>query len=416
MKRDSVKQIYLPDIVGSGYKAFWEFKGRYRVVKGSRASKKSKTTALNSIVRIMQYPAANMLCVRKVYRTLKDSCFTELKWAIKRLGVESWWDVKESPLEMTYKPTGQKILFRGLDDPLKITSVTVDSGVLCWLWIEEAYEMSSEPDFDTLDESIRGEMPPGLFKQVTLTFNPWNEHHWLKKRFFDREAESDILAVTTNYLCNEWLDAADKKVFETMKRNNPRRYRVAGLGDWGIVEGLIYENWEERAFGLDEIRSIPSVKSAFGLDFGYTNDPTAFFAGLLDLEDKTLYVFDEFYEKGLSNKKICDKIVDMGFRKERITADSAEPKSIDELNALGLRVSGAKKGKDSILNGIQWIQDLKIIVHPRCVNFLTEISNYTWSKDKFGRSLNVPTDDFNHLMDAMRYALESFVRGNRWMY
>ncbi len=209
----------------------------------------------------MEYPQANLLCVRKTYRTLKDSCFTELKWAIHRLGVDAWWDIKESPLEMTYKPTGQKILFRGLDDPLKVTSITVEVGVLCWLWIEEAYEISSEADFDTLDESIRGEVPPGLFKQITLTFNPWNEHHWIKHRFFDAAPDPDILAMTTNYTCNEWLDAADKKVFETMKRNNPRRYRVAGLGDWGIVEGLVYENWEERLFSIDEVRKTPGTST-----------------------------------------------------------------------------------------------------------------------------------------------------------
>lgn len=407
------QKYYLPDIVGRGYKTFWNFKGRYRVVKGSRASKKSKTTALWFIYNMMKLPGANLLVIRKTYRTLKDSCFTELKWAINRLGVNRWWEIKESPLEMTYKPTGQKIYFRGLDDPLKVTSITVENGALCWGWIEEAYEITNESDFDTLDESIRGEVPEGLFKQWTFTFNPWNEHHWIKKRFFDAEPNEDILALTTNYLCNEWLDDADKKVFETMRKNNPRRYQVAGLGAWGIVDGLVYENWTERAFLLDDARN---CKSAFGLDFGYTNDPSAFFVGFLDLEGKRLYVWDEFYEKGLSNKKIADLIVKMGYRKERITADSAEPKSIDELNTLGLRVTAAKKGKDSILNGIQWIQDLEIVIHPRCVNFITEISNYTWDTDKFGNKLNKPIDDFNHLMDAMRYALEQFIVGNKWMY
>lgn len=264
----------LSTVVGGGYNKFWHFKGRYRVCKGSRASKKSTTTALNIIKRMMEYPDANTLVVRKVFRTLKDSCFTQLKWAIHRLGVDAHWEVKESPLEMTYRPTGQKIYFRGLDDPLKVTSITVEHGYLCWCWIEEAYEISNEKDFDMLDESIRGAIPPetGLFKQITLTFNPWNEHHWLKARFFDR-ADPQILALTTNYLCNEWLDAADLLVFETMKKNNPRRYRVAGLGDWGIVDGLIFENWEERAFSVEEIRRVPGIKSAFGLDFGYTNDP-----------------------------------------------------------------------------------------------------------------------------------------------
>lgn len=426
--------VSLPEVVGKGYGTFWNWKGRYRAVKGSRASKKSKTTALWFITNMMKYPDANTLVVRKTYRTLKDSCFTELKWAIHRLGVDAFWDVKESPLEMTYKPTGQKIYFRGLDDPLKVTSITVDQGCLCWMWIEEAYEISSEDDFNMLDESIRGAVPEGsdLFKQITLTFNPWNEHHWLKKRFFDNP-DDETLALTTNYMCNEWLDAADRKVFETMKKQNPRRYRVAGLGDWGIVDGLVYENWKEEAFeiiskadflDLDEAEQKAknyvfkeSVKSAFGLDFGYTNDPAALFVGFIDTKDKKIYVYDEMYAAGLSNERIADNVQSMGYGKERIIADSAEPKSIDQLKGLGLKVKGAEKGKDSVNHGIQFIQDYEIIIHPRCVNFLTEISNYTWDKDKLGNKLNRPIDDFNHLMDAMRYALEKFIaKGSRWMY
>lgn len=418
------EKMYLPDIVGKGYATYWNFKGRYRAVKGSRASKKSKTTALWFIYNMMKYKYANALVIRKTFRTLKDSCFTELRWAVKRLKVEHLWNFKESPLEAEYIPTGQKIFFRGLDDPLKITSITVDIGVLCWMWIEEAYEIMSEADFDTLDESIRGECPEGLFKQITLTFNPWNERHWLKKKFFDRQ-DPDILAITTNYLCNEFLDSNDLAVFERMKINNPRRYAVAGLGGWGIVEGLVYENWKEESFEFitkkeaDEGKTgviKDNLKSAFGLDFGYTNDPSALFCGAVDLENKKLYVFDEFYEKGLSNKRIAEKIIEMGYRKERITGDCSEPKSIDELNSFQLHVKGAKKGKDSINNGIQWIQELEIIIHPRCVNFLTEISNYTWDSDKFGKKLNKPIDDFNHLMDAMRYGLEKYITGNKWIY
>lgn len=405
--------IKLPEIVGKGYKAFWHFKGRYRVVKGSRASKKSKTTALWYIYNLMKYKDANLLVVRKTFRTLKDSCFKELKWAVKRLKVEHLWDFTLSPLEAVYKPTGQRIYFRGLDDPLKVTSIAVDVGCLCWMWIEEAYEIMKEDDFNILDESIRGETPEGLFKQITITFNPWNERHWLKKRFFDAEPDPDILAITTNYLCNEWLDAADLKVFETMKKNNPRRYAVAGLGGWGIVDGLVYENWKEESFTLEDIKH---CKSAFGLDFGYTNDPSAFFVGFLDVDNKKLYVWDEIYQKGMSNRKIYEAITEAGYNKENITGDSAEPKSIDELKGYGLRIKGAEKGKDSIKNGIQWIQDLEIIIHPRCINFLTEISNYTWDKDRFGNTLNVPIDDFNHLMDAMRYALEKYIKKNKWLY
>lgn len=437
MKIDpKAKVVNLPEIVGKGYATFWNFKGRYRVCKGSRASKKSKTTALNTIVRMMQYPDANMLVVRKVFRTLKDSCFTELKWAINRLGVQAWWEIKESPLEMTFtnrQGKQQKIYFRGLDDPLKVTSITVEHGYLCWCWIEEAYEITSEDDFDMLDESIRGAIPEetGLFKQITLTFNPWSEKHWLKRRFFD-SPDGEILAMTTNYTCNEWLDCADLRVFESMKKNNPRRYAVAGLGGWGVVDGLVYENWREEAFELitkkeylqlDEAERslkhyvfLDNLKSGFGLDFGYTNDPSALFCGFIDMDALKIYVWDEMYEKGLSNKRIYETIKGMGYSKERITGDSSEPKSIDELRALGLRIKGAIKGKDSIRNGIQFIQDFEIIVHPRCVNFLTEISNYTWDKDKFGNKLNVPIDDFNHLMDAMRYGFEKYVpNGSKWL-
>ena len=418
MQTENVIRINLPEVVGKGYGSFWRFKGRYRVVKGSRASKKSKTTALWFIVNMMKYPQANTLVIRKTFRTLKDSCFTELKWAVHRLKVDAWWEFKESPLEATYLPTGQKIYFRGLDDPLKVTSITVDVGVLCWAWLEEAYEVMKEDDFNILDESIRGEVPEGLFKQWTITFNPWNEHHFLKKRFFDAPPDPDILAITTNYMCNEWLDAADIKVFEDMKKRNPRRYAVAGLGGWGIVDGLVYENWKEQTFDhtSDEFKKEhPNLISCFGLDFGYTNDPSTLFCGLLDLKEKRLFVFDEMYEKGLSNKRIAETVHGMGYGKERITADSAEPKSIDELKSLGLRVKAATKGKDSIKNGIQWIQDLEIIIHPRCVNFITEISNYTWDQDKFGTKLNVPIDDFNHLMDAMRYALEKYITEKKWL-
>ena len=407
------KSLFLPEVVGRGYGTFWNFRGRYRVCKGSRASKKSKTMALWLVTSIMQYPQANALVVRKVFRTLKDSCFTELKWAIRRLEVDAWWEIKESPLEMTYRPTGQKIYFRGLDDPLKVTSITVEVGYLCWLWIEEAYEIMKEADFDMINESIRGAIPPetGLFKQVTLTFNPWNEHHWIKARFFDSPSP-DVLAMTTNYQCNEWLDEADLRVFEDMKQRNPRRYRVAGLGDWGIVDGLIFENWEEAAFDPAEISGRPGVRSAFGLDFGYTNDPTALFCGLVDPKEKTIWVFDELYERALTNAMIAQRVTAMGLAKERIRADAAEPKSIEELRQAGLpHIRAARKGPDSIRNGIQFIQDYRILIHPRCVNFQTEISNYTWDTDRFGRRLNVPIDDFNHLMDAMRYALEDILSG-----
>lgn len=400
-------RVYLPDIVGKGYGAFWRFKGRYKAVKGSRASKKSSTQALKAIIEIVENPTVNWLVVRKVERTLRDSCFAQLKWAIHRLQLDRYFKCSTSPLEITYVPTGQKILFRGLDDPLKVTSITVEVGSLCRLWVEEAYEITSEEAFDRLDESIRGQLPEGMYHQVVLTFNPWSDRHWLKKRFFD-EPSGNVLAMTTNYMCNEFLSESDLILFEEMKKN-PRRYRTAGLGEWGIVEGLVFENWEEQAFDVNEVSKRPNVKSAFGMDFGYVNDPSTLFCSLVDTVAREIYVFDEMYEKGMSNEDILSKVSEMGYAKERIKADSAEPKSIAYLRKAGLRnIRAAKKGPDSIRAGISLIQDYKIIVHPRCVNFLTEISNYTWDKDKFDNMVNKPIDDFNHLMDAMRYAMEEF--------
>ena len=404
--------ISLKNVVGQGYSEFWHTKKRYVVCKGSRASKKSKTSALWHIVNIMQHPGANALVIRKTERTLRDSCYADLKWAINRLGVSAYWKATLSPLELVYLPTKQRIIFRGLDDPLKLTSISTECGSICFVLIEEAYEITKEEDFNFIDESIRGELPDGLWKRITIILNPWSESHWIKKRFFDNP-DDDVLAMTTTYKINEFLDEADIKLFEKMKINNPKRYNVAGLANWGISEGLIYEDFIEEDFDISEIKKRTNAKFCFGLDFGYVNDATALFCGIIFEQEKLLYVFDELYEKNLSNEKIAEKIFKMGYSKEKIIADSAEPKSIDRLYDLGIRgIKAARKGKDSIVNGIDYLQDFKIIVHPICVNFLLEIQNYAWQTDKNGKQINKPIDDFNHLMDAMRYAIEDFAKGD----
>lgn len=397
--------INISKAVGKGYKDFIMCKKRYRVVKGSRGSKKSTTTAQDIILKMTMYPLANTLVIRKTFNSHKDSTWTQLKWAAKNLGLEDDWNFSKSPLEATRKSTGQKILFRGLDDPMSITSITVEHGYLCWAWFEEAFQVMNEDDFNKVDMSIRGQLPDGYYKQITITFNPWSEKHWLKKRFFDTD-DPNILALTTTYECNEWLGPDDKALFEQMKINNPRRYNIEGLGNWGIAEGLVYENFIEQEFDYMDISKRAGAKTVFGLDFGYTNDPTAFIAAIVDQENKELYIFDEHYQKAMTNEDIANMIKYKGYSKETITADSAEPKSIDDIKSKGIyRIKAAKKGKDSILNGIQNIQNYKIIIHPKCENFLIEINNYVWS-NKNGIVINKPIDDFNHLMDALRYAME----------
>lgn len=402
--------VYLPDIVGRGYGKFWKDESRYRVLKGGKGSKKSATTALNYIYRLMKYPESNLLVVRGVMNTHRDSTFAQLKWAQERLQVSHLWHNTVSPMEMTYIPTGQKILFRGFDDVLKLASTTVSKGYLCWVWIEEAFEIGSEADFDKLDLSVpRGNIPQSLFKQTTLTFNPWSETHWLKKRFFDESSE-DVSTYSTNYLCNEFLDETDKAVFERMKKENYRKYTVSGLGEWGIAENLIYENFEVLDFDPKKLGKEDNTEWQYkylqGLDFGYTNDPTAFIAFAANPITKEIYIYDEHYQTKMLNCDIAEMIRKKGFAKERIRADCAEPKSIDDLRRLGIsRITPSVKGKDSIVNGIAYIQEFKIFVKPCCLNTITELSSYCWSTDTRENGINKPTDENNHLMDSLRYAI-----------
>lgn len=401
-------KVDIASIIGKGYNRYWHFKGRYRVVKGGRGSKKSATTALWYIYHMMKMPLANLLVIRKAFNTHKDSTYAQLKWAINRLQVKHLWKVTKSPLEITYIPTGQKILFRGLDDPMSITSITVDTGHLCWAWFEEAYQVTNEDDFDKIDMSIRGELPVGYFKQLTLSFNPWNERHWLKARFFDAKDDPNILAITTNYMCNEFLGDDDRALFEWMKENRPRRYKVEGLGDWGIADGVIFDNWSELAFDIDEVRKRPGVVAAFGLDFGYMSDPSALAGAFVDKEKKEIYIFDEHYQHGMLNNEIAAMIKYKGYAKEKIIADSAEPKSIEEIKRLGIsRIEQAAKGPDSVLNGIQFLKQFTIYVHSSCTNAMIELANYVWDTDKkTGKTINKPIGEYNHFIDALRYAME----------
>lgn len=411
----TTSKIATSQLVGKGYDDFWNCKKRYRVLKGGKASKKSSTTALNFIYRLMKYKDSNLLVVRQVMNTHRDSTFAQLKWAQQRLGVGNLWNNTVSPMEMCYLPTGQKILFRGFDDVLKLASTTVSKGYLNFVWIEEAFEISSEADFDKLDLSApRGFVPPPLFKQTTVTFNPWSANHWLKARFFDKPS-GDTATFSTNYLCNEFLDATDRAVFERMKKQNARKYDVAGLGNWGIAEGLVFENWSVGRVEIPESERY-LWKDFFGLDYGYTNDPTAFVAFKANPSARKLYIYDEFYRTRMLNCDIADEIKRRGFAKERIRADCAEPKSNDDLKRLGIsRIMPSPKGRDSILNGIAGLCEYQITVHPSCVNMIRELSSYVYDGKARENGLIMPKDSDNHLCDALRYGFSDvkFFRAER---
>lgn len=419
-------KISIKKIIGKGYNRFWNCKRRYRAVKGSRGSKKSCTTAIWFIFMMMEFYKKyklkpNVLVIRRFYNTHKNSTRAQLVWAIKKLGVKHLWKIPKGDNELTYIPSGQKILFRGLDDPQSITSITVEDGYLCWVWFEEAFQVTSEDDFNKIDMSIRGEIPAPLFKQITLTFNPWSDKSWLKRRFFDNP-DNDTLALTTTYMDNEFLGEDDLAIFEKMKEQNPKRYRIEGLAEWGISEGLIYTNWKVEDFDIDillqehygekDSRGLPNFVSCNGMDFGYSADPTFFVASYADKKNYKIYIYYEFCETTMSNQKIANTVITAGFGKSSIYADSEDPRTINELRLLGLRgIRGCKKGAGSVLGGIQRLQDYEIIVHPRCAHIIEELSNYAWKKDKMtDKIMNEPEHDFSHGMDALRYATETLPR------
>lgn len=403
--------VSIAQAMGRGYNRFYHSKNFYRVVKGSRGSKKSKTAALTFIANILKYEWANLLVIRRYSNTNKQSTYTDFKWAAAKLKVYHLFKFNESLPEITVKATGQKILFRGLDDELKITSIAVDVGMLCWAWFEEAYQIENQEKFDTVVESIRGSFDdPNFYKQITVTFNPWSERHWLKRAFFDSETRfSDVFADTTTFRDNEWLDDQDKNRLMDLYRTNPRRARVVCDGDWGVAEGLVFDgNFEVRDFDFNKkIKEIGTT--VHGMDFGFTHDPTTLPSAVYDQTRKELWIYGELYKTGLLIDDIVHEINERELTRAKIIADSANPLMIAELHQKGIsRIKGARKGKDSIEQGITFMQGLRIYIHPSCVNTIEEFNTYCYDKDKEGNWLNQPEDKNNHIIDALRYALEEF--------
>ena len=402
------KEINLPEIIGKGYGKFWkDTTHRYVICKGSRSSKKSKTTALWIIYHMMKYPLSNALVVRQVYNTHRDSTYSDLQWAVNRLKVSHLWKFSKSSLWVEYMPTGQRIMFRGCDNAMSITSISVPKGVLNICWFEEFFQIN-EDDFNKIDMSIRGELPPGYFFRIIGTFNPWSDKHFSKKRFFD-DPDEMTYSFTTNYMVNEWNGPETIKLFENMKKRNPRRYRIEGLGEWGISEGLVYDNWEVSNFNLKDIPNSQDFILCYGADFGF-NDPTTILSIAVDEENKYIYIYSELYKKYMTPDDIEKMIKDNNLQKCRIIADCSRPEIISQLNRKGCNVVACKKGKDSILTGIQFIQDYKIIVHPSCTHVQEELSLYCWDKDKLGNKLDKPEDTNNHTLDALRYSLEPIMK------
>ena len=380
---------------------------RYEIVWGGAGSGKSHIVARKILYRLLKesHVKHNFLVIRKVDRTIKRSVFALVKNIISIWGLTDEFDINLTDKTMVYKPTGSQIMFSGLDDVEKLKSI---EGVTS-IWCEEATELNQE-DFEQLDLRLRGNT--GALKQITLTFNPISEQHWIKKVFFDDPIDG-VFELKTTFLDNSFIDEEYKMVMSNKKKTNLRYYNIYALGNWGVADGLIFNNVSTRLIRPDEVQGLEYVQ---GLDFGYTNDPSAFNQSYIDMKNKKLYVYDGFYRKGMPNADIAQSIKDMQGHRHLTTADSSEPKSIDYITKKGVNIRGAMKGPGSISTGIDFLLEFEIIVNAHLVEFMVEFNNYCWGTDKDGKATNKPADDFNHFIDGLRYACEHHTRNNGFVF
>lgn len=391
---------------------------RYIVMKGSAGSGKSVDTAQHYILRLLKDKGRNLVCIRKSDITNRDSTYAELTGAIYRMfgdKAEQYWHIKQSPLQITCKVNGNQIIFRGVNDMKqreKLKSITFQKGKLTDVWIEEATELT-QSDFEIIDDRLRGELPPGQFYQIRMTFNPVNKSHWIKKVFFDTPDEN-VLTHHSTYLMNRFIDEAYHARMERRRLVDPEGYQIYGLGDWGEIGGLILHNWEIK----DISRNLNDYDDiALGQDFGF-NHANAIL--LLGIKDDNIYILDEIYEFEKDTSEIIEiaKRRDLPMKKQ-LWCDSAEPDRIKEWTKAGFRAKGVDKGgsKGSVNAQIDWLKQRFIYVHPHCVNTIKEMQQWKWKKDdKTGEYLDEPVPIQDDAMAALRYGVEGWRKAQRWLY
>lgn len=390
---------------------------RYIVMKGSAGSGKSVDTAQNYILRLMRDKGRNLVAMRKSDISNRDSTFAELTGSLYRMfgdKYEQYWRINKSPMSLTFKPNGNQIIFRGMNDDRqreKLKSITFPRGKLTDVWLEEATEFT-QADLEIIDDRLRGELPPGQFYQIRMTFNPVNKNHWIKKVFFDIPDEN-VLTHHSTYLGNRFIDDAYRARMERRKIVDPEGYQIYGLGEWGEIGGLILHNWEvtEVSQNLNDYDDI-----AIGQDFGF-NHANAIL--LLGWKDDNIYIIDEIYlfEKDTS-EIIQESIAHAIPTKRQMWCDSAEPDRIKMWQKAGYRARGVDKGGSagSVKAQIDWLKQRKIYVHPHCTNTIKEMQQWKWKKDeRTGEYLDEPIPFQDDAMAALRYGVEGWRKLKKWL-
>ena len=379
---------------------------RYIVMKGSAGSGKSYDTAANYILRLMNDKGRNLVCVRKSDITNRDSTFAELTGAIYKMfgeKAEQYWKINYTPLQLTCRANGNKIIFRGMNDEKqreKLKSITFQKGKLTDVWCEEATELT-QADFEIIDDRLRGELPPGQFYQIRLTFNPVNKNHWIKQHFFDY-TDSDTLTHHSTYLMNRFIDDAYRRRMERRKQVDPEGYRIYGLGEWGEIGGLILSNYIIEEFDTSPGNFDYMVNAQ---DFGFNH---ANCIGEVGFKDGELYLCKELYEFERDTAELIQLAAKKEFNKQlTMWCDSAEPDRIKMWRKAGYKAQPVKKEPNSVKAQIDYLQQHRIHIHPSCINTIKEIQQWKWRKDeKTGEYLDEPVPFQDDAMAMLRYSIE----------
>lgn len=379
---------------------------RYIVMKGSAGSGKSVDTAQHYILRLMRNPGRNLVAMRKSDITNRDSTFAELTAAIYRMfgdQADRYWRINKSPLQLTCRHNGNKIIFRGMNDDKqreKLKSITFQKGKLTDVWLEEATEFT-QADVEIIDDRLRGELPPGQFYQIRMTFNPVSSSHWIKKVFFDLP-DQNVFTHHSTYRDNRFIDAAYRARMDRRRLVDPEGYKIYGLGEWGESGGLILSNYVVEEFDTSPERFDYMVNSQ---DFGYNH---ADCIGEVGFKDGDLYLCKELYVFEKDTAEIIELANARGFCKSlRMWCDSAEPDRIKMWRKAGYRAQSVKKGPGSVKAQIDHLKQLRIHIHPSCVNTIKEIQQWKWQKDeRTGQYLDEPVNFFDDAMAMLRYSIE----------
>ncbi len=369
---------------------------------GGRGSTKSSFVSIEIVLGIMKNPDTNAVALRKVGAYLRDSVFSQIEWAIEKLGVSHLWEIKPSVPEMVYTKTGQKILFRGADKPSKLKSTKVTHGYVRYIWYEELDEFHGMKEIRSINQSL---MRGGEKFTVFYSYNPpQNRRSWVNREALKKRDDMLIHKSTYQSVPREWLGEQFFLEAEYLKRLHYNQYAHEYLGEITGTGGEIFSNLVLRTISDEEAASFDSVRC--GIDFGFAADPFVFVACYY--HNNVLVIFDEIYAKGMSNHAAAERIDEKGYGGKMIVCDSAEPKSINDMHLFGLRVRGARKGRDSIEYGIKFLQGLEAIVidTERCPNTAREFSEYELERGTDGEFRSTYPDRNNHTIDAVRYALE----------